>query len=79
MVISIKDNGLGIQADKLKQIFEKFTRIEKNVAGSGIGLYLVKKIVDNLQGKISVNSTVGEGSEFKIYLKRIPEYGTSNL
>ncbi|HZI24831.1 MAG TPA: ATP-binding protein [Chryseolinea sp.] len=69
LVISIKDNGLGIPADKLKQIFEKFTRIEKNVAGSGIGLYLVKKIVDNLQGEIRVNSTVDEGSEFKIYLK----------
>jgi two-component system, OmpR family, phosphate regulon sensor histidine kinase PhoR len=69
VVISIKDNGLGIPANKLDQIFEKFTRVEKNVPGSGIGLYLVKKIIDNLQGKIAVNSTVGEGSEFKIYLK----------
>lgn len=73
VVISIKDNGLGIPANKLEQIFEKFTRIEENVAGSGIGLYLVKKIVDNLQGKISVNSTVGEGSEFKICLKANPK------
>ena len=69
LVITIKDNGMGIPENKLEQIFEKFTRIEEKVAGSGIGLYLVKKIVDNLQGKISVHSTVGEGSEFKIYLK----------
>ncbi len=73
VVISIKDNGLGIPPDKLEQIFDKFTRVEKNVAGSGIGLYLVKKIVDNLQGKISVNSTVGEGSEFIIHLKANPK------
>ena len=77
VVISIEDNGLGIPADKLEQIFEKFTRIEKNVSGSGIGLYLVKKIVDNLQGKISVNSTVGEGSEFKIHLKATPKLSYS--
>lgn len=69
VVISIKDNGLGIPADKLGSIFEKFTRVEKSVKGSGIGLYLVKKIVNNLQGKISLSSTLDEGSEFKIYLK----------
>jgi two-component system phosphate regulon sensor histidine kinase PhoR len=61
---------MGIPTDKLEQIFDKFTRIEGNdVAGSGIGLYLVKQIVENHGGRISVNSKVGEGSEFKIYLK----------
>ncbi len=69
MLISIKDNGLGIAADQIEQIFLKFTRIQKNVEGSGIGLYLVKKIIDNHGGKIVVNSTLGEGSEFKVYLK----------
>jgi two-component system phosphate regulon sensor histidine kinase PhoR len=77
VVISIKDNGLGIASNKLEQIFEKFTQIEQNVAGSGIGLYLVKKIVGNLQGKIAVKSTVGEGSEFKIYLKANPKLSSS--
>jgi two-component system phosphate regulon sensor histidine kinase PhoR len=70
VIISIKDNGMGIPANKLDEIFEKFSRIEGNrVSGSGIGLYLVKKIIDNQKGKISVKSQVGEGSEFIIHLK----------
>lgn len=69
VVITIKDNGLGIAEDQIDQMFLKFTRIENNVEGTGIGLYLVKKIIDNHGGKIIVNSIVGEGSEFKVYLK----------
>lgn len=67
--ITVKDNGIGIAGDKKELIFEPYTRIEKEVEGTGIGLYLVKRIVQNAGGKISVNSKIGEGSEFKIYLK----------
>jgi two-component system, OmpR family, phosphate regulon sensor histidine kinase PhoR len=67
--ITVNDNGLGIAEDKIESIFSQFSRIENNVEGTGIGLYLVKKIVDNEGGKILVNSKVGEGSEFKVYLK----------
>lgn len=69
VVISIRDNGMGIPADKINEIFTKFTRVEKSVEGTGIGLYLVKKIIDNHAGKILVNSIEGEWSEFKIYLR----------
>ncbi len=69
VVISVKDNGLGIAADQIDQIFLKFTRIQKDVEGTGIGLYLVKKIIDNHGGRIEVSSTLGEGSKFKVYLK----------
>ncbi|GGK77986.1 ATP-binding protein [Rufibacter glacialis] len=68
-VISVKDNGLGIAKDKLDSIFIPFTRYEKKVEGTGIGLYLVKKIVENAGGKITVKSKPGEGSEFKVYLQ----------
>jgi two-component system phosphate regulon sensor histidine kinase PhoR len=71
VVITVTDNGIGIPADKLAQVFTKFSRIEKNIEGSGIGLYLVNKIVENNTGKIEVTSNVGEGSVFKIYLKSI--------
>jgi two-component system phosphate regulon sensor histidine kinase PhoR len=67
-VITVKDNGLGIPKDKLGLIFTPFTRYEKEVEGTGIGLYLVKKIVENAGGKITVTSEAGKGSEFKVYL-----------
>jgi two-component system phosphate regulon sensor histidine kinase PhoR len=68
--ISVKDNGIGIVNKKLEAIFLPFTRYEKDMEGSGIGLYLVKKIVENEGGKIVVNSTPGEGSEFIVHLKQ---------
>jgi two-component system phosphate regulon sensor histidine kinase PhoR len=69
MELSVKDNGLGFSEEKKDLIFKQFTRLEKEVEGTGIGLYLVKRIVENEGGKITVNSKLGEGSEFKVYLK----------
>jgi two-component system, OmpR family, phosphate regulon sensor histidine kinase PhoR len=67
--ITVKDNGLGIAAEKKDLVFTPFTRLEKETEGTGIGLYLVKKIVENQGGKISINSKPDEGSEFIVYLK----------
>lgn len=47
-----------------------FRRLHDHVEGSGIGLYMVKKMVDNAGGKIEVDSKVGVGSTFKVYFKR---------
>jgi two-component system phosphate regulon sensor histidine kinase PhoR len=69
ITILIKDNGIGIEHGKIESIFNKYTRIEKSVSGSGIGLYLVREMVNNSGGKITVNSQPGIGSEFKVYLK----------
>lgn len=69
LLISVKDNGIGIAEDKKELIFSQFARVNKEVEGTGIGLYIVKRIVDNNGGKIIVDSVVGKGSEFKIYLK----------
>jgi two-component system phosphate regulon sensor histidine kinase PhoR len=69
VMISVKDNGLGIAEEKLELLFTPYTRIEKDVEGTGIGLYLVKKIVENSGGKVVVNSQPGKGSEFIVYLK----------
>ena len=69
LLISVKDNGVGIADDMKEMIFSQFTRINKDVEGTGIGLYIIKRIVDNNEGKIVVDSEVGKWSEFKIYLK----------
>lgn len=72
IVISIKDTGIGIPKDKLDFIFERFAQVDKSTTrkaeGSGIGLALVKSIIELHGGTISVNSEVGKGSEFIISL-----------
>jgi len=69
MLISVKDNGLGIDESKLDAIFSKYYRVENAIEGSGIGLYLVKEIVSNSGGRVSVKSELGKGTEFQVYLK----------
>lgn len=72
IVISVKDNGIGIEESKVDAIFSKYYRLENAIEGSGIGLYLVKEIVSNAGGKIVVKSQAGKGTEFQVYLKKIP-------
>ncbi|MBL4930337.1 HAMP domain-containing histidine kinase [Clostridium sp. YIM B02565] len=70
--ISIEDTGIGIPEDKLDMIFEKFTQVNKSLTrnheGSGMGLALVKSLVDKHNGRITVKSSLGVGSEFIIEL-----------
>ncbi len=68
VVISIKDNGIGIEKSDHKEIFSKYSRLGNSVEGSGIGLYLVNQILTNSGGKIVLKSEVGKGSEFNVYL-----------
>jgi len=68
--ITVSDNGNGIEQKELKNIFEKFYRIQSNnihnSKGLGLGLFFVKKIIEKYSGKIDVLSTVKEGTTFKI-------------
>ncbi|MGH1520646.1 sensor histidine kinase [Chryseobacterium sp. JK1] len=68
--IEVSDNGQGMENSELKNIFEKFYRIQSNnihnSKGLGLGLYFVQKIISNYHGKIDVSSQRGVGSTFKI-------------
>ncbi|RAU82802.1 PAS domain-containing sensor histidine kinase [Pontibacter arcticus] len=69
-VLSVADNGLGISESQVGKIFSLFKRAHDHVEGSGIGLYLVKKILDNSGDKIKVTSKQGKGSTFEVYIKQ---------
>lgn len=70
--IVIKDQGIGVPKELQKRLFEKFFRTEeaarRSTTGSGLGLYIVKKIVESLHGKISFESEANVGSAFTIVL-----------
>ncbi|EOR94228.1 Chemotaxis protein methyltransferase CheR [Arcticibacter svalbardensis MN12-7] len=68
-VLSVNDNGKGIPKGDIEQIFNIYGRLNQDIEGHGIGLYLAKKIVDAAGGNIIVESQLGLGSTFKIYLK----------
>lgn len=69
--IAIADNGIGIDLDEHKnQIFGLFKRANDDVKGSGLALYLTKKVLEKTGGKIEVESTIGKGTTFYLYFKK---------
>lgn len=74
IIISVKDNGMGIPSEDITRIFERFYRVDKarsrKIGGTGLGLAIVKHIVISLNGNIKVNSTINKGSEFIVTLPK---------
>ncbi len=72
VVISVKDNGIGIPEDQLSVIFDRLVQVDRSFTkcseGSGIGLSIVKAIIEMHNGRIYVDSSLGQGSEFVIEL-----------
>ena len=72
IMISVKDNGCGIPAEKLPRIFDSFYQCDesRNTEGNGLGLAIVKRIVTLLGGTVECISTEGKGTEMKIRLPK---------
>jgi two-component system, OmpR family, sensor histidine kinase SenX3 len=74
IVIRVSDTGIGIPERKLPRIFERFYRVDKarskETGGTGLGLSIVKHVAENHGGRVTVESTPGEGSTFTVYLPR---------
>ncbi len=68
LFISVKDSGRGIKADQVDKLFTKFQRLDEvkntTIEGTGLGLAITKQLIEMMNGKISIKSTYGEGSEF---------------
>lgn len=69
VVLEVQDNGLGMSDKQQKELYTMFRRFHDHVEGTGVGLHMVKRIVENAGGRIEVKSTEGEGTTFTVYLK----------
>jgi|GEM_PF-4380360 len=77
--VTVRDEGVGIPAAAMGRLFEKFYRVEdprlRNVAGSGIGLYLVRQVVEGHGGRVQVDSVAGRGTTFTLRLPQTAQVG----
>jgi len=69
--ITVSDNGIGIEAEKLDKIFTLFYTTTNSITGSGLGLYITKETVEKLKGYITINSKKGEGTKIKVVIPGI--------
>lgn len=70
LALSVQDTGVGIAADKLDRLFEKFYQVDSSVnrahEGTGLGLYITKQLVELLAGRVDIRSTLGKGTTVSI-------------
>ena len=70
LIFCVEDNGVGIAEEQQRKIFKKSLRLNKEVQGTGMGLYIIKKMIENNDGRIKLESTTGKGSTFKVFFKQ---------
>ncbi|KAA5549194.1 PAS domain-containing protein [Adhaeribacter rhizoryzae] len=71
VILSVQDNGLGINLDLHKEkLFQMFKRFHSHVPGTGLGLYMINRIMQNNNGHVEVESKIKEGSTFRVYFRK---------
>jgi two-component system NtrC family sensor kinase len=76
--VVVADNGIGIHPDYEERLFTPFFSTKPRSQGTGLGLYVVKQILDDLNGRIEVESAVGQGTTFRILLPRYSSAARGN-
>ncbi len=75
--VAVRDHGMGVPAEELPKLFDRFYRasnaVRNEVQGTGVGLFIAKAVVDQLKGRISVDSRLDEGTTFEVRLPRRKE------
>lgn len=83
VVVSVKDNGVGIPAEDIQHLFQKFYRVDdtktRDIGGTGLGLYLCRRLAEIMGGRIWVESVYSKGSTFFVELPRISNQEASHL
>lgn len=81
--VSIRDSGIGIPAEDIQHLFQKFYRVDnsatREIGGTGLGLYISRRLVENMNGKLWVESEFGSGSTFYISLPRTNKNEIKNI
>lgn len=77
VTVSVADSGLGIAAEDIPHLFQKFYRVDssatRTIGGTGLGLYLCRRVIEAFNGRIWIESKLGEGSTFKFTLPRLSQ------
>jgi len=75
-VFVVQDNGIGIPETSMDRLFKRFQRGENTagISGTGLGLHIVKEVVQGHGGHVQVESTEGEGSTFRVYIPKEPTH-----
>lgn len=70
VILCVQDNGLGIDLEDQRRVFKKSSRLSEKIRGTGMGLYVVKKMIEENEGRIKLESQKGKGTTFKVFFKK---------
>jgi len=83
LITSVRDTGIGMSTEDRSRLFQRFYRVKndktKDISGTGLGLWIIKQYIEKMGGKISVDSLVGSGTEFRVSLKAGEAVGVSEI